>query len=510
MDTFKTEIEKAKSHLNIESECSEKIKVAAYCRVSTGNEEQQNSFKNQSLYYTQLIENTENWVLVGIYADDGYSGTSTKKRTEFNRMISDAKSGDIDMIITKSISRFARNTADTIQHTKDLKALGIAVFFENENVNSMDEGGELLMTSLGAIAQEESRSISENIRWAYKKKFEDGKMVLNDKYFLGYDKDENGKLVINEAQAVLVRRIYDEYLNGYSTQKIADGLMADGIPTVRGNEKWWNSNIAQILKNEKYKGDLLLQKTVTVDYLSRTRIRNDGIEDQYLIKNHHEPIISPTQWEAVQFEMERRASLKGNNKGERKGKYSQRYGFSSKIICGECGGVHKRIHWHSGTEQHRVVWRCKNSIGKNSLCDSFKVEDELLKKQAFEVMIQILEAPEKHVDMIKHSIEKVLKSEQLSSKEKAMYHVANDKTIKLLSNNSSLPLEYDDELAKEFFSKILIHRGTDHYFILHTGQVMRVSRNGIEMDAILPDCPNEDIRRFITIQNSLNIPTRHK
>ena len=253
-----------------------KLRVAAYCRVSTETDEQATSYEAQIEHYTEFIQKNPNWVLAGIFADDGISGTNTKKRDEFNRMIDECMSGNIDMIITKSISRFARNTLDCLKYIRLLKEKNIPVFFEKENINTMDSKGEVLLTIMASLAQQESQSLSQNIKLGLQYRYQQGQVQVNHTRFLGYTKDADGHLIIDPEQAEIVRRIYREYLEGSSMDKIAKGLEADGIFTGAGKTKWWTSTINKILRNEKYIGDALLQKTFTVDFLSKKRIKNNG------------------------------------------------------------------------------------------------------------------------------------------------------------------------------------------------------------------------------------------
>ena len=236
-----------------------KLRVAAYCRVSTDSEEQETSDEAQVTHYTEYIQKNPDWELAGIFADDGISGTNTKKRDEFNRMIEECMTGNIDMIITKSISRFARNTLDCLQYIRQLKDKNIPVYFEKESINTLDAKGEVLLTIMASLAQQESQSMSENIKLGLQYRYQQGKVQVNHNRFLGYTKDENGNLVIDPEQAEIVKRIYREYLEGSSMDKIAAGLMADGILTGAGKEKWHTSTINKILRNEKYMGDALLQ-----------------------------------------------------------------------------------------------------------------------------------------------------------------------------------------------------------------------------------------------------------
>ncbi|MBK5242048.1 recombinase family protein [Clostridium sp.] len=383
-------------------------RVCAYCRVSTNSEEQLDSYENQVSHYTQYIQNKSEWQYVDVFADEGISGTGTKNRIEFLRMIKDANEGKIDLILTKSISRFARNTMDLLKYVRELKEKGIAVLFEKENINTLESSGEVFLTIFSSIAQDESRNISENSRWGIVKGFKDGKVFCNTTRFLGYDKDENGELIINEKEAELVRRIYNEYLQGKSYQKIADGLVRDGIPTITGNKKWWDSTITGMLTNEKYCGTLLQQKTVTIDYLSHKRVKNKGIDAQYRIEDNHEAIISKEVFERVQNEKERRALMVGNLVGDRK-KYSSKYPFSSKIICGDCGSTFRRRTWNSTNASKKIVWQCKTYIQKGKdVCTAKSVDEKVLEKAFIDVFNRLKVDNEGFIGTLSKNIEKVL------------------------------------------------------------------------------------------------------
>ena len=276
---------------NKNSESKSKIRVAAYCRVSTDSEEQASSYDIQIEHYTNYIKKNKEWELAGIFADDGITGTNTKKRDEFNRMIEECMAGNIDMIITKSISRFARNTLDCLKYIRQLKDKNVAVFFEKENINTMDSKGEILLTIMASLAQQESQSLSQNVKLGIQYRYQQGEVQVNHKRFLGYTKDENKQLVIEPKGAEVVKRIYREYLEGASLLQIAKGLETDGILTAAGKAKWRPETLKKILQNEKYIGDALLQKTYTVDFLSKKRVKNNGIVPQYYVENSHEPII---------------------------------------------------------------------------------------------------------------------------------------------------------------------------------------------------------------------------
>ncbi|TCT15990.1 DNA invertase Pin-like site-specific DNA recombinase [Natranaerovirga pectinivora] len=277
---------------------NKKLKVCAYARVSTDNTKQGESLENQITYYKRLITSNPEYDFVGIFADKGITGT-TENRPEFKRMLDLCREKKIDVIITKSISRFARNTLDTLNYVRTLKELGIGVLFEKENINTLDSKGEVLLTILSSLAQDESRSISENSTWGIRRKFEQGKVIVNHKKFLGYDKDEDGNLVINEKQAKIVKRIYKDFLNGKGANRIAKELEEERIQNWNGTTKWYVSSIRKMLTNEKYKGDAILQKTYTVDFLTKKRVENKGEVPMYYVEESHPAIIDKEMWETV-------------------------------------------------------------------------------------------------------------------------------------------------------------------------------------------------------------------
>ena len=370
-----------------------KIRMAAYCRVSTSQEEQLLSYENQVKFYTTFINSNPIYQFSGIYADEGITATNTKKRDEFKRMIKDCKAGKIDMIITKSISRFARNTLDCINYVRELKELGIGIIFEKENINTLEAKGEVLLTILSSLAQDESRSISENSTWGIQRRFEQGKVQVNHNKFLGYTKDEEGNLVPDKEQAKVVKRIYEEYLHGYSTQEIARRLTREEIENGNHKTKWYDSNIKQILTNEKYKGDALLQKTYTVDFLNKTRKKNDGHIPQYYVEDSHEAIIDKDTWECVQLEMKRRKAFMQEH-GMRQYICKPESPFAGKIICGKCGKVYGRKVWDVyGKNGPRYVWQCLERYKKKGKigCDSGHVDEEDIKKaftEAYNTLIR--------------------------------------------------------------------------------------------------------------------------
>jgi DNA invertase Pin-like site-specific DNA recombinase len=340
----------------VNKEVKPKLKVAAYCRVSTDSDEQATSYEAQVEHYTDFIKKNPEWEFAGIFADDGISGTNTKKREEFNRMIDEAMAGKIDMIVTKSISRFARNTLDCLKYIRQLKEKNIPVYFEKENINTMDAKGEVLLTIMASLAQQESQSLSQNVKLGFQYRYQQGQITVNHNRFLGYTKDEKGQLIIDPDEAVVVRRIYREYLEGASLQQICRGLEADGILTGAGKKKWRPESVKKILQNEKYIGDALLQKTYTVDFLEKKRVPNNGIVPQYYVENSHEAIIPRDLYMQVQEEMIRRANLHSGQE-RKKRVYSSKYALSSIVYCSKCGDIYRRIAWNN-RGKHSIVWRC--------------------------------------------------------------------------------------------------------------------------------------------------------
>jgi site-specific DNA recombinase len=372
----------------------QKKRMAAYCRVSTDQLEQLSSYEAQVNYYTSYINTHPDFKFAGIYADEGISGTNTKKREQFNKMIEDCKAGKIDMVITKSISRFARNTLDCLNFVRLLKDLGIGVIFEKENINTLDSKGEVLLSILSSLAQDESRSISENSTWGIRRRFEQGRVAVNHTKFLGYDKDENGELVINEEQAKIVRRIYTEYLAGKGPNRITRELEDEGVLNWNGKAKWYESSIRKMLSNEKYKGDALLQKTYTVDFLSKKRVVNNGEVPRYYVEESHPAIIDKETWEAVQLEIERRRAFTEKHQIQKIDYASDQQPFAGRVICGSCGRVYGRKVWNSTDERHRrVVWRCNNKYRAkgDKGCGSKHVDDEVLYQAFVDTFNAVLE-----------------------------------------------------------------------------------------------------------------------
>ena len=371
-------------------------RVAAYCRVSTDSEEQITSYEAQKAYYTQKIEENPDWELAGIFADKGLSGTSMKKRENFNKMIAACKKGKIDTILTKSLSRFARNTVDCLETVRMLKARGIGVIFEKENINTLTESSEFLITLFSGFAQAESESLSSNIQLGIRMAMKEGKVNFHYRSMLGYQRGADGKPEIVPEEAEVVRRIYRRYLEGCSEGQIQRELTQDGIATAKGVKAWSHQIVHNILTNEKYVGDALLQKTFTTDCISKKVKKNTGELPQYYIKDNHPAIIPRDIYQRVQEEMARRTSkrkiLQKSGKTEQ-GKYSAKYALSERLVCGECGSPYKRCTWaRNGVK--RIVWRCVSRLefGKKYCHDSPSVEEYKLHAAILTTLNRVVEA----------------------------------------------------------------------------------------------------------------------
>ena len=359
---------------------AEKLRVAAYARVSTEQDEQQSSYEAQVDFYTHYIQSNPNWEFVSVFADEGITGTNTKKRDGFNPMIQNAMNGEIDLILTKSISRFARNTVDTLQTVRNLKAAGVEVIFEKENLHTFDPKCEMMLTIMSSLAQEESRSISENVRWGKQKSMRDGKVTLAYSHFLGYKKGKDGRPEIVEEEAVIIRQIYDLFLSGKTINEIAATLTKMRVPTPTGRAKWSVSTVKSILSNEKYKGEALLQKTYTVDYLTKEVRKNNGEVMSVRVHNSHDPIIEPEVFDRVQEMLAEYT--------KRRAKVRTKHPFAGKLICGDCGEFYGHKVWRlRSTGEHYDVWYCNHKYDGDKVCDSPRLRETEV-KEAFGKMLQ--------------------------------------------------------------------------------------------------------------------------
>ena len=426
-------------------------KVAAYARVSTNSDEQYTSYEAQVSYYSKLIQDRPDWEYTTVYADEGLSGTTTRRRAEFNRMIKDALNGKINLIITKSISRFARNTLDTISYVRKLKSKGIEVFFEKENLWTLDPKSELILTIMASIAQEESRSISQNVTWGKRVGFQQGKVSFAYKSFLGYKKEEDG-IVIDEDQAEVVRMIYRMFLvEGKTATGIANYLKTQSIKTPTGkNANWSKNGVMSILTNEKYKGDALLQKTYTVNYLEHKIAVNNGQIPQYYVENNHPAIIDKETWEEVQVEIARRKDL-----GRQ---YSSSDIFASKLICKDCGGFYGKKKWHSTSKYSKFIYRCNNKYHKHKeKCQTPNLTEDDIKDKFITAYNIILEDRERIIEDANEIVELLTNTEALDNKIQelnAELIVIAELVEKLVKDNSKTNSSTDDYNSKyEEFKK---------------------------------------------------------
>lgn len=385
-----------------------KKKVAAYARVSTEQEEQQSSYKAQVDYYTSYIKLNPEWVFVDVYADEGITGTSIKSREGFKRMIKDAHAGKIDLILTKSISRFARNTVDALKIIRELKQKGIEVFFEKENISSLDSSCEMFLTIYSSLAQEESRSISENVRWGKIRSMQAGKVVIPYGNFLGYRKGPDGTPEIVEKEAVIVRRIFDEYIKGYSINQITTGLTRDHIPTPGGKVKWRVSTVESILKNEKYKGSALLQKTYTEDFLTKRVIKNKGQRKQYYIEDSHPAIVSKRTFDMVQSELSRRAKCPKQLKMQNI--------FAGMIVCKDCGAFYGHKIRNGGSKYKEDLWYCGHKYAGRSICQTPTLLEKDIEAMYLSTLNQILAEKDGYITLGEENIADLMDSKGLEEK----------------------------------------------------------------------------------------------
>ena len=432
------------------------LRVAAYCRVSTELEEQQNSYQVQIAYYTDLINKKKEWTLAGIFADEGISGTQTKKRTEFNLMIRMCRNKKIDLVITKSISRFARNTVDCLEYVRQLKDLGIGVIFEKENINTLTMTSEFRIALYGSFAQAESESISKNVSWGKEKAYREGKVQFQYKHLLGYKKGADGKPEIIPEEAETVKLIYTMFLDGHSMKNIALILHVKGIHTKTGSTEWRTNTITRILQNEKYVGDALLQKTFTSDCITHKVVKNHGERPMYLVTNHHDPIIDRDTYNRVQQELARRNSKRkiSDKTVTEQGKYSSKYALSELLICGHCGTPYRRTTW-AARGKKQIVWRCLSRLehGKKYCPDSPTIKEEQLHRGILRAINNYYSCRNDIVRILKANIGSVLEcqgQEEILSVEKRLKEIDQARTdlVNLIASGGCDEDKLDSEFAK--------------------------------------------------------------
>ena len=475
----------------------ERIRVAAYCRVSTDGDEQLGSFESQKAYYEQKIKQNKEWVSAGIFADEAITGTKVDKREGFQEMIRKCQNGEIDMILTKSISRFSRNTQDIIKYVRMLRDRNIAIVFEKENINTLDMNGEMLLTILSSLSQGEVESLSENVKMGLKMKMKRGELVgFNG--CLGYDYHPDTKsITVNEQEAETVRFIYDMYLQGYGSSTIAKRLTEMGVKNKRGTVEWHDHGVMGIIKNEKYKGDILLGKTFTVDPISKRRLANMGEEDRYYIRDHHEPIVSREVWDkADEIRLKRVKPRLMENTGNRE-RYTRQFTFSSMLECGYCDHKLSRRTRHQTTTTKKPVWQCMNAI-KNGIssCPNCKAIDEVIVENAFVDAFQLLADNFDDVfDSVLNTIEDVLKDDTELKRVKQLEKDINSietKKSRLTDLLIDGKIEQEDYDEKKLSFQRKLHQMTEEkaYLEENIGQQKNVSKR---MDQLRKTLENEDI-----------------
>jgi DNA invertase Pin-like site-specific DNA recombinase len=498
-------------------EIIKKLRVAAYCRVSTETEEQNSSYEVQVAHYTEFIKKNTEWEFAGIFADDGISGTNTKKREEFNRMIDECMEGKIDLVISKSISRFARNTLDCLKYIRQLKEKNISVFFEKENINTMDAKGEVLLTIMASLAQQESQSLSQNVKLGLQYRYQQGKVQVNHKRFMGYTKDEEGNLIIVPEEAEIIKLIYREYLEGKSLAGIGRDLEKDDILTAAGKPRWRPETIKKILLNEKYIGDALLQKTFTVDFLTKKRVKNEGHVPQYYVENSHEAIIPKELFLQAQEELHRRNNIyTGTDKNKRL--YSSKYALSTITFCGDCGDIYRRVYWNIRGRKE-FVWRCVTRIEQGpETCKNRTVKEGDLYDAVMTAINRLLAGGDNMIRTLEENIHAVIGDTTeykiseinalLEEKQKEVISLANkgkdyesladeidklreerqsllvedaslsgeneriDELIGFIRRNKYRTLRYDDTLVRKIIQNVSVY--DDHFVICF--------KSGIEME----------------------------
>jgi DNA invertase Pin-like site-specific DNA recombinase len=433
-------------------ELTKRLNSCGYARVSSDKDEQESSFERQCEYYESYIKRRPDLNYVGLYADPACSGTRAEKRPKFMKMIEDCRAGLIDKIFVKSVARFARNTEQALHYIKELKELGVSIFFETEGIDTLTPGGEILLTILAGMAEQESRTISKNICWAYEKKFAAGGITMPTKFFLGYTRDKDKNIVVNPREAVIVQRIYKEYLGGYPTNAIAAHLQEEGIQTPGGKTCWTRVSILKILTNLRYTGNCIMGKTYKPDVLSPKRVKNEGQRKQYYIQNSHPAIIDQETFDLVQAEYARRSGLRSHTESGN-GRYSSKYIFSGKLICGECGSKlrrHKQGYMEGRTPY--ADWICINKQ-VNKACGAVPIKESELESAFVSVMQSLIQDREVFTANLKANISAELSDNLIEQIEKFDIEITKiqAKALNLNKDNSSGLISdaaYDAEIER--------------------------------------------------------------
>lgn len=472
------------------------LKVAAYCRVSTDDKEQKTSYEAQIQYYTDKINKNPEWQMAGIFADEGITGTQAKKRPQFLKMIRLCRQGKIDVILTKSLSRFARNTVDSLNYIRELRTLGIAVISEKENINTLTAESEMLITIMSCFAQAESESISKNVAWGVRQSFKSGNVPMQYKKLLGYKKGENDLPEIIPEEAEIVKDIFRSYLDGMSLKQIADSLNSRGVKTKHKQTTWQSEIVKSILVNEKYTGDALLQKTYITDCITKKSRKNNGELPMYLVKNHHEPIISRADFNRVQEEMARRGAKRAIadklTKTEQ-GKYSAKYALSELLVCGECGTHYRRVTW-TAKGFKEIKWRCINRIqyGKKECHNSPTVDELALHKAIVSAVNEFCEVKDDVAKVLRESITEVLDPNLNGSVQAAQQRIDElahsiDELIKLATVPETAESAMSD--IAQFSEEMKTLR---EFIETEKAKQLTAQKGSAELDAILERLENEN------------------
>jgi len=483
-----------------------KRRVAGYARVSTDSDEQLTSYEAQVKHYENYIRSHAEWTYVNVYTDEGISGLATKHRDGFNAMIRDALAGKIDLIVTKSVSRFARNTVDSLSTIRKLKEAGCECYFEKENIYTFDGKGELLLTIMSSLAQEESRSISENVTWGQRKRFAEGKVTVAYSSFLGYEKGENGSLRIVPEQATIVRVIYKLFLEGKTTQGIANYLMERNIHSPTGKQKWQASTVGSILRNEKYKGDAILQKTYCVDFLTKKMKKNEGEVPQYIVEGAHEAIIRPEQFEAVQQEIARRKEL---------GRGYSDTAFHSKLICGDCGSYYGRKVWHSTDDYRSVIYQCNSKFKNKVRCKTPKLTEEEIKEKFLVAYNQLIGKRDRVIADCKEMMKMLCDTSELDAGIQHMQHemqAAAGLMQEHIKKNASVAQSQDAYALETDRIEKLYNEALERYESLETEKEKRM-RRGKELKKFISELAKQpqvldewrDERLWVTLLDTATV-----
>ena len=386
------------------------LNVGAYARVSTEAEQQAKSFETQVEHYTKLIKETPGWKFVDVYGDEGISGTSIYNRPEFQRMMNDCRKGRLDLIIIKSVSRFGRNSAESLQCIRELKDLGVGVIFEKEGINTLNYTTEMFIALHTIFAQAESESMSENIKMGRSYRYREGKCCYNFNGVYGFSQDAERNISVEIGKAINVRFIFDCFIKGMSIEQIVNALAEREIPSPRGKERWSPGSVERILKNEKYAGDVLTSKTLTLDPISKKKVKNTGQAPQYYIRDHHPPIVERELFDSVQEEISRRGCIKKFDKKQSYGKYSGKFPYNDLIFCGECGAKYRRTEWKTRSGDKKYVWRCLNRIQNGQDCcqHSPSINNNFMDEITLEAINTIYTSRKRVKDILKSSIASLL------------------------------------------------------------------------------------------------------